>query len=258
MNVNNLSIIEITGSGARIMAVPALKLEGIDKCFPGTQALQNVSFEAYPGKVSALVGANGAGKSTLIKIVSGAIGKDAGTILLNGEKVDIIGPAHAQEMGISVIYQDFSVLSNLTIAENLFLGREFAKGQFINNRKQSLHATAVMEKVGLKGYDPDIPVGNLSNPEKQMVEIAKALSFDSRIILMDEPSAVLTEAELEHLYAQLSILKKQGIAVVFVSHRIDEVLSVSDTITVLKDGQNADFMEKRGKPWPDCYGNGGA
>jgi len=219
------------------MVVPALKLEGIDKCFPGTQALQNVSFEAYPGKVSALVGANGAGKSTLIKIVSGAIGKDAGTISLNGEKVDISGPAHAQELGISVIYQDFSVLPNLTIAENLFLGREFGKGQFIANRKQSFHATLVMEKVGLKGYDPDILVGNLSNPEKQMVEIAKALSFDSRIILMDEPSAVLTEAELEHLYAQLAILKKQGIAVVFVSHRIDEVLSVSDS--------NADFMEKK-------------
>ncbi len=227
------------------MVVPALKLESIDKCFPGTQALQNVSFEAYPGKVSALVGANGAGKSTLIKIVSGAIGKDAGTILLNGEKVEISGPAHAQELGISVIYQDFSVLSNLTIAENLFLGREFGKGQFINNRKQSYHATVVMEKVGLKGYDPDTLVECLSNPEKQMLEIAKALSFDSRIILMDEPSAVLTETELEHLYSQLSILKKQGIAVVFVSHRIDEVLSVSDSITVLKDGKNADFMEKK-------------
>ena len=227
------------------MSVPALKIEGIDKYFPGTQALQDVSFEAYPGKVSALVGANGAGKSTLIKIVSGAIGYDAGTISLNGEKVDINGPAHAQELGISVIYQEFSVLSNLTIAENLFLGREFGKGLFINNRKQSLHATVVLEKVGLKGYDPDILAGSLSNPQKQMLEIGKALSIDSRIILMDEPSAVLTETELEHLYTQISILKKQGIAIVFVSHRIDEVLDVSDTITVLKDGKNADFIDKK-------------
>jgi len=227
------------------MVVPALKLEGINKSFPGTQALKDVSFEAYPGEVSALVGANGAGKSTLIKIVSGAITKDTGIITLNTGKVDIRGPAHAQEFGISVIYQDFSVLPNLTIAENLFLGREFGKGQFINNRKQSLQAVGVLAKVGLKEYAPDTLVSTLSNPEKQMLEIAKALSFDSKIILMDEPSAVLTEAELGHLYAQLDVLKSEGIAIVFVSHRIDEVLRVSDSITVLKDGENADLMKKQ-------------
>jgi len=226
------------------MTVPALQLENINKSFPGTRALQNVSFQAYPGQVNALVGANGAGKSTLIKIVSGAISKDSGEILINGQKTDIRGPAHAQTLGISVIYQDFSVLPNLTIAENLFLGREFGKSLIINNRKQRERAVAMLEKVGLGGFDPDTLASNLSNPRKQMLEIAKALSLDSKVILMDEPSAVLTEAELGYLYGQLEILKEHGIAIIFVSHRIDEVLRVSDTITVLKDGRNTDFMTK--------------
>ena len=226
------------------MTVPVLQLEGVSKRFPGTIALDQVSFTAYPGEVSALVGANGAGKSTLIKIVSGAIRKDSGSIKINDEEVDILNPQHAQELGISVIYQDFSVLSNLTISENIFLGREYSNGILLDNRIQKEEAKKMLKIVGLDGYDPDTLLGELSNPEKQMVEFAKALSVKAKVILMDEPSAVLTEGELVHLYNQLEILKKQGIAIVFVSHRIDEVLHVSDTITVLKDGKNADYMHK--------------
>jgi len=226
------------------VAVPVLLLDGITKKFPGTVALDGVSFKAYSGEVSALVGANGAGKSTLIKIVSGAIHKDSGSVQINGEEVDIQDPQSAQELGISVIYQDFSVLTNLTIAENIFLGREFSKGQLLDNRLQSEEAKKMLRIVGLDGYNPETLVGELSNPEKQMVEFAKALSIKAKVILMDEPSAVLTEGELAHLYHQLEILKKQGIAIVFVSHRINEVLTVSDTITVLKDGKNADYMTK--------------
>lgn len=226
------------------MAIPILKLENINKSYPGTKALSDVSFEAYPGQVNALVGANGAGKSTLIKIVSGAIKKDSGSMFLNGGKVEIAGPSHAQESGISVIYQDFSLLSNLSIAENIFLGREFQSRLFINNKKQKQHALEMLKIVGLDNYDPETLVSNLSNPEKQMVEIAKALSINAKVILMDEPSAVLTEAELGYLYHQLELLKKQNIAIVFVSHRMGEVLKVSDSIAVLKDGKNADFMNR--------------
>lgn len=226
------------------MAIPILKLENINKSYPGTKALSDVSFEAYPGQVNSLVGANGAGKSTLIKIVSGAIKKDSGSMFLNGEKVEIAGPSHAQELGISVIYQDFSLLSNLSIAENIFLGREFQSRLFINNKQQRQQALEMLKIVGMDSYDPDTLVSNLSNPEKQMVEIAKALSIHAKVILMDEPSAVLTEAELGYLYHQLELLKKQNIAIVFVSHRMGEVLRVSDSITVLKDGKNADFMNR--------------
>lgn len=226
------------------MTVPVLQLQGVIKRFPGTIALDNVSFTAYPGEVSALVGANGAGKSTLIKIVSGAIRKDSGSIKINDEEVDVMNPQHAQELGISVIYQDFSVLSNLTISENVFLGREYSKGMLLDNRFQKEEAKKMLKIVGLDGYDPDTLLGELSNPEKQMVEFAKALSVNAKVILMDEPSAVLTEGELIYLYNQLEILKKQGIAIVFVSHRIEEVLHVSDTITVLKDGKNVDYMHK--------------
>jgi ribose transport system ATP-binding protein len=226
------------------VTIPVLQLEGISKSYPGTKALDNVSFNAYAGQVNALVGANGAGKSTLIKIVSGAINKDSGSMFINGEEVNIKNPQHAQDVGVSVIYQEFSVLSNLTIAENIFLGREFGKGEFINNKLQAEHALEMLKIVGLEGYDPDTMVEDLSNPQKQMVEFAKALSINAKVILMDEPSAVLTEEELGHLYHQLEVLKKQGIAIVFVSHRISEVLNVSDTITVLKDGKNADFMTR--------------
>ena len=227
------------------MATPILQLKGISKNYPGTKALDEVSFSAYPGQVNGLVGANGAGKSTLIKIVSGAIKKDAGSIILNGEEVNILNPQHAQKLGISVIYQDFNVLSNLTIAENIFLGREFSSKFFLNNRIQREHALKMLEMVGLAGYDPDILVGDLSNPVKQMIEFAKALSFNAKVVLMDEPSAVLTEAELPRLYNKLELLKKQGISIVFISHRIDEVVSICDTVNVLRDGKNTDFMEKQ-------------
>ncbi|HEX9015250.1 MAG TPA: sugar ABC transporter ATP-binding protein, partial [Chloroflexota bacterium] len=228
-----------------------LQIRGLTKVYPGTVALDGVDFDAYDGMVNVIVGENGAGKSTLVKIVAGAVQKDAGTISLDGEKVEIHGPRHAQQLGIAVIYQEFSLLPELSIAENIYLGREpsrLAPG-LVDFGSLYRQTDELIRSIGLH-VSARTAVKDLSNPQRQMVEIAKALSQGAKVILMDEPSAVLTETELVSLYRAIDRLKERGVAIVYISHRLDDVFKVADRITVLKDGKLVATLEA-GKTNPD-------
>lgn len=213
-------------------------MEGISKSFPGVKALQDVSLEVLPGEVHALMGENGAGKSTLMKVLAGAYQADAGQILLNGEPVTIHSPLEAQRLGINIIYQEFNLVPQLTVGENIFLGREpTGIPGFVNSREMHSKAQGLMDGLGAK-VSARTPVGRLPVAVQQMVEIAKATSRESRLIVMDEPSATLTEHELQNLYRLILQLKESGVAIVYISHRMDEVFSVCDRVTVLRDGKN--------------------
>ncbi|HZH97421.1 MAG TPA: sugar ABC transporter ATP-binding protein [Fimbriimonadaceae bacterium] len=211
-------------------------MSGIGKSFPGVRALEDVSLEVLAGEVHALMGENGAGKSTLMKILAGAYAVDEGIITLDGEEVRIEGPRDAAELGISIIYQELNLVSQLSVAENIFLGREPRRGLWIDDKRMRAEATALVQGLGLD-IDVTTQVGDLPVAKQQIVEIAKATSVKSRIIVMDEPSATLTENELENLYRLIRQLKAQGVAVVYISHRMDEVFSICDRVTVLRDGR---------------------
>ena len=218
-------------------AVPTLEMRGIRKSFPGVRVLDDVSLAVLPGQVLALMGENGAGKSTLMKILAGALQADAGTILLDGKEVQISDPQQAMDLGIGIIYQELNLAPHLSIAENIFLGREprLAPG-WIDGRKMRRDATALMTDLGMP-LDVRTLVGTLSVAQRQMVEIAKATSRKARILAMDEPSATLTAHELENLWRLIRRLQAQGIAIVYISHRMDEVFQIADAITVLRDGK---------------------
>ena len=218
------------------MTEPILRMAGISKSFPGVKALEDVNFDVLPGEVHALMGENGAGKSTLMKILAGAYSADAGQILVDGEPVSIDSPHKAYDCGINIIYQEFNLVPQLTIAENIFLGREPRRGPLLDSGKMRRDARSLMEGLGAK-VDVRSSVGRLPVALQQMVEIAKATSRKSRIIAMDEPSATLTEHELEHLYKLIRQLKAAGVSIIYISHRMDEVFSISDRITVLRDGK---------------------
>ncbi len=228
---------------------PIVRMEGISKAFPGVQALDMVDFEAYPGEVMGLVGENGAGKSTLMKILSGAYKKDTGRIFLDGKRIEIENPYHAQRLGISTIYQEFNLTPNQTVAQNIFCNREprekgiLGKLGFINREKMEEEAEKILEIVGAH-VSPKSLVKDLSVAEKQMVEIAKALSFKAKIIIMDEPTSALVPEEVEKLFEIINQLKSQGIAVIFISHRLEEVFKIADRITILRDGKLIGVMKK--------------
>lgn len=214
-----------------------LQLTNISKSFPGVKALQNVSFNVKRGEVMGLVGENGAGKSTLMKILTGVYQKDAGNIQINGRKVEITNPLEAQKLGMSIIFQEMNLVDSLSIAENIFVGRLPRNGLGgIQWKKVIQDAQELMDKVGLKA-NPLAKVESLSIAGKQLVEIAKALSFQSKLIIMDEPSATLTDAELKHLFDIIHDLKKSQITIIYISHRLDEIFYLCDTVTVLRDGQ---------------------
>ena len=221
---------------------PLLEMEGISKHFPGVQALDNVSFSAYSGEVMALVGENGAGKSTLMKILCGAYPKDAGTIQIDGKVVQIDNPHRAQELGIAIIYQEFNLTPNQTVAANIFIAREpKPRGLggllgFVDKRRMEADAQRLLQRVGAR-VQPSALVRNLSVAQQQMVEIAKSLAVDARIIVMDEPTSALGEEEVHVLFQVIENLKQQNIAVVFISHRLDEIMSIADRVTVLRDGR---------------------
>lgn len=218
-----------------------LELKGIAKRFPGVLALDGVDLELRAGEVHCLLGENGAGKSTLMKILAGAQPMDSGRILLGGAAVDIQSPHHAQTLGISMIYQEFNLCPHLNVAENIFLGREPRLGwtPFIDWRKLYGDARAVLSRIGVD-LDLRMPVRECSVAQQQMVEIAKALSFNSKIIVMDEPSATLTGHELKALFALIRDLKRQGIGLIYISHRLDEVFEIGDRVTVMRDGKRID------------------
>lgn len=224
------------GAGAR--PEPILQMVDIHKQFPGVYALKGVSFDLYPGEVHALLGENGAGKSTLIKILAGVHPKDRGTIYWQGREVDWRTPSQAQAMGISVIYQEFNLVPHLNAVENIFLGRIPARGPLglVNWKRMAEETRRHLEELGVE-VDLRRPVSQLSVAQQQTVEIAKALSLDARVIVMDEPTATLTQHEIEKLFAAIQRLKQKGVAIIYVSHRLEEIFRICDRVTVLRDGE---------------------
>jgi len=214
-----------------------VRMKGISKRFPGVQALNKVDFELREGEVHVLLGENGAGKSTLVKILSGAYRKDEGEIFVNGDRVDIENPRQAMELGIATIYQEFSLIPFLSAAENVFLGREFStRYGLIDWRMMYKEARRFMDSVGLKVSEKR-KVAQLSVAEKQLLEIAKALSLNSRVIIFDEPTATLSGEEVKHLFKIVQSLKKEGRGIIYISHRLEEIEEVGDRCTVLRDGE---------------------
>ena len=211
-------------------------MRGICKEFPGVKALDNVGFSVAEGEVRALVGENGAGKSTLMKILNGNYKKDAGEILIDGNPVNITDPQVAGSLGITIIFQELNLVEELSITENIFAGRLAPKGKLVNWKALHTKAKELLLRIGFD-VDPRTTVSKLTVAEKQMVEIAKALNRDARIILMDEPSATLTKKELDALFQIIRDLKAQGIAVIYISHRMEEIFEICETVTVMRDGQ---------------------
>jgi inositol transport system ATP-binding protein len=211
-------------------------MERITKRFPGVLALDKVSFEVLPGEAHGLLGENGAGKSTLLKILSGAYQPDAGSIEVGGEKLVLHKPLDAQQQGIVTIYQEFNLIPTMTVAENMFLRREPGKGPFVSWARMRAETTKVLRHLDLD-IDPMTPVSDLSVGEQQMIEIARALSMDSRIVVMDEPTSALTEHEVERLFRIIRTLKERGLSIIFVTHRLHEVMGICDRVTVLRDGR---------------------
>jgi ribose transport system ATP-binding protein len=222
---------------------PALELYGISKRFPGVQALDRVDLDVRRGEVHVLLGENGAGKSTLMKILSGAYARDEGRIFINGDAVEPRDPRHAQELGISIIYQTFSQAPHLTVAENLFLGREpLTRWGSIDIRKMWTMGRAALAPVGLS-IDPSTPIKKLSVAQRQMVEIAKALSLNAQVVIMDEPTSALTDFETRRLFTIIASLKAEGRAIIYISHRLEEVAQVGDRVTVLRDGRRIGTLD---------------
>ncbi|MCI9443057.1 MAG: sugar ABC transporter ATP-binding protein, partial [Ruminococcus sp.] len=221
-----------------------LKMSGIDKHFAGVQALKNVSLELFPGEILALIGENGAGKSTLMRILMGIEKKDAGTIHLNGTQIDPATPIEAEQYGIGMVFQEQALFPNLSVAENLFLGREgnMITGNFLHWKKMYQESEMILNEVHLSHIDPKTRLEKLSFSERQMVELARVLYPAVRnkrkgIIILDEPTAVLSPSEVEQLFKVVSSLKEHA-SFVFISHHLEEVIEYTDRVEVMKDGQN--------------------
>jgi ribose transport system ATP-binding protein len=220
-------------------ATPTLLLDltGVSKGFPGVQALDDVRLELRHGEVHALVGENGAGKSTLMKLLAGITTPDTGTFRLNGEELAIEGPRHAQEVGISIIHQEFNLMPDLTVAQNIFIGREpRAAGIFLDDRDLNRRAAELFDRLGL-AIDPTERVERLTVARQQMVEIAKALSFNAKVLIMDEPTAALNDAEVEVLFELIRRFRNPDTGVIYISHRMEELARISDRVSVLRDGR---------------------
>ncbi len=213
-----------------------LEVQSVSKAFPGVQALDQVRLDLLAGECHALLGENGAGKSTLIKILAGAHQPDAGTIRLCGEEVRFHSPAQAEAAGVSVIYQEFNLVPGLTARENLFLGRERTRLGFFSHKAEYRAARELFGRMNVP-IDPETRCAELSVAQQQVVEIAKALAMDARLIIMDEPTAALTDQEVATLFAIIRDLKSRGIGVLYVSHRLDEVFEICDRATVMRDGR---------------------
>ena len=218
--------------------IPLLRLKGVRKTFPGVVALDSVDLEVRAGEVHALLGANGAGKSTLIKIVSGMYKADAGEVLIGGvpiERQDTRGP---QELGISVIYQEFALIPDMSVAENLFLGRELRTAfGFIDWKQTYIEAAKLLDRVAIDVLPTDM-VRNLGTGQRQLVEIAKALSVNAKLLILDEPTAALSQSESEKLFVLIKELTEQGVGMIYVSHRLEEIAPLVDRVTILRDGKS--------------------
>jgi ribose transport system ATP-binding protein len=219
-------------------------MRGISKTFPGVKALSDVSLVIYPGEVHALMGENGAGKSTLMKILSGAYQADAGgEIRMDGEAVAVDSPLTARHRGIATIYQELSLAPNLSVAENMLLGREHASGGLIDRRSMEQACRTVLDRLGVE-FQPSTRVGDLSMAERQLVEIARALVANSRILVMDEPTTSLSSRETEALFSLVRQLRSDGLAIIYISHRMAEVYELADRVTVLRDGTYVGTLDR--------------
>lgn len=213
-----------------------LTMQDIDKSFPGVHALDHVNLEVRRGEVHALMGENGAGKSTLMKVLTGIYTKDSGTIVYEGKEVAFHNTREAQDAGIVIVHQELNMLNHLTVAQNIFIGREFKKGIFIDDKRMNEEAAKLFERLHIH-IDPTEKMGNLTVGKQQMCEIAKAISHDAKVIIFDEPSAALTETEIEELFKIIRDLRKRDLGIIYISHRMDEIKVITDRVTVMRDGQ---------------------
>ncbi|MCD8396951.1 MAG: sugar ABC transporter ATP-binding protein [Lachnospiraceae bacterium] len=212
-----------------------LTMKDIDKSFPGVHALDHVQFELRRGEVHALMGENGAGKSTLMKVLTGIYTKDSGTITYEGREVEFHNAKEAQDAGVVIVHQELNMLNHLTVAQNIFIGREPKKGFGIDDKKMREDSTALFRKLNID-IDPAATMGDLTVGKQQMCEIAKAISHDAKVIVFDEPSAALTEAEIDELFKIIRDLRSQQIGIIYISHRMDEIKVITDRVTVMRDG----------------------
>lgn len=213
-----------------------LSMKGITKSFSGVAALKNAALDLKAGEVVALMGENGAGKSTLMKILTGIYSKDSGEIKYMGQEVCYKGPAESEEAGISIVHQELNMMNDLTVAQNLFIGREEIKGLFIDDKKMNEKAGELFKVLKID-INPAEKIGNLTVGKQQMVEIAKAISSNAKVIIFDEPTAALTDSEIEELFKVIRDLKKKGTGMVYISHRMDEINVISDRVIVMRDGE---------------------
>ena len=212
-----------------------LTMKGIDKSFPGVHALDHVDLEVRKGEVHALMGENGAGKSTLMKVLTGIYKKDSGTITYEGKEVEFHNTREAQDAGVVIVHQELNMLGHLTVAQNIFIGREFKKGISIDDKKMNEEARKLFDRMHID-IDPTETMSRLTVGKQQMCEIAKAISHEAKVIIFDEPSAALTEAEIEELFKIIRDLRDQGLGIVYISHRMDEIKVITDRVTVMRDG----------------------
>ncbi len=219
-------------------------MEGIDKSFPGVHALDNTRFDLRPGEVHALVGENGAGKSTMMKVLAGIYSKDAGRIFVKRREVEIPSPKAAQDLGISMIHQELNLMNHLTVAQNIFIGREPKQGMpfLLNEKALNSQTKELLDRMHLN-VNPRTKVADLTVAKQQMVEIAKALSFNSEVLIMDEPTAALTDTEIDELFSFIRKLRADGVGIIYISHRLEELKRITDRITVMRDGRYIDTVK---------------
>lgn len=217
---------------------PFIEMNIINKAFSGNQVLTDVNFDVRKGEIHALMGENGAGKSTLIKVLTGIYSRDSGMVKVNGSDVDFTNPKQAEQKGIVVIHQELNIIPYLTVAQNIFLGKELTYGKtgILNTDKMNKMAKQSLNEIGVSDIKPQDLAGELSVGKQQMVEIARALSTNAELIIMDEPTSALTDREIENLFKAVQSLKEQGVAFVYISHRMEEIFQICDRITILRDG----------------------
>ena len=219
-----------------------VSMENICKSFPGVKALDHVNFELRSGEVMALLGENGAGKSTLMKVLSGVYTRDEGSLQIFGKEYGDLTPKQAQEAGVAIIHQELNMCRHLSVAENMFLGREISRGLSLNNAKMEAEAKRILDDLKID-INPKQTVGDLPVSKQQMVEIAKALSINAKILIMDEPTSSLTAREIEDLFRIIKKLKAEGKGIVYISHRLEELQHIVDRVTIMRDGQYITSME---------------
>jgi ribose transport system ATP-binding protein len=226
---------------------PIVRLEKINKRFPGVQALDEVSVDIYSGEIHAIIGENGAGKSTLMNVLAGEVRPDSGRIIYMGEERHIPDPHVSQQLGISVVYQETALCPNLSAAENVALNTALVQPalSFVNRRQFSKTAAETLARLGMENIDLSVPVSQFTIAQRQLIEIAKAISIECKVLILDEPNSALTPEETDHLFSVLRQLRDSGVAIIYVSHRLEEVLSLADRITVLRDGKLIDTLDAK-------------